>query len=100
MPPALGDVSVLLGNGDGTFQVAQNYSSGGYQAWSIAVGDVNGDGKPDLVVVNGCATSSCQEAGLSVLLGNGDGTFQTAVETVPAFQALSAGQIALADFNG
>jgi hypothetical protein len=97
-PPALGGVSVLLGNGDGTFQAAQNYSSGGYKAWSIAVGDVNGDGKPDLLVINGYADNTYVEGGLGVLLGNGDGTFQTA-ETVSAFNALTAGQVALADFN-
>ncbi len=41
------------------------YSSGGYRASSIAIGDVNGDGKPDVVVASG--------TGASVLLGNGDG---------------------------
>ncbi len=49
---ANGTVSVLLGNGDGTFQAAVAYGSGGYEANSVAVADVNGDGKPDLLVVN------------------------------------------------
>ena len=43
---------MLLGNGDGTFQTAVTYGSGGFDAYSVAVADVNGDGKPDLVVAN------------------------------------------------
>ncbi len=45
-------MGVLLGNGDGTFQTAVTYDSGGYAANSVAVADVNGDGKPDLLVAN------------------------------------------------
>ncbi|HEV3260798.1 MAG TPA: VCBS repeat-containing protein, partial [Gemmataceae bacterium] len=43
-----GTVSVLLGNGDGTFQNAQNFAAGSLPH-SLVVADVNGDGKPDLV---------------------------------------------------
>ena len=53
------NVSVLLGNGDGTFQTAVSYGTGGYQPYSVAVADVNGDGKPDLVVANWCVDSDC-----------------------------------------
>jgi YD repeat-containing protein len=63
------DLSVLLGNGDGTFQ-AQLRASAGIFAGSISVGDLNGDGKTDLTV----ATTSSNR--ISTLLGNGDGTFQ------------------------
>jgi len=45
-------VSLLLGNGDGTFAAPSLYGTGS-QAFSAAVGDVNGDGAPDLVVANG-----------------------------------------------
>jgi hypothetical protein len=77
---AAGKVSVLLGKGDGTFHKAVTYSSGGYGAYSIAVADVNGDSKPDLLVTNWCASSSnCGDGEVAVLLGNGDGTFQKAV---------------------
>ncbi len=75
-----GEVSVLLGNGDGTFQAAQQYAVGGYPN-SIVAGDFNGDGKLDLAVSDqgnelGGATDP---GGVSVLLDNGDGTFEPAV---------------------
>jgi hypothetical protein len=77
-----GVAGVLLGNGDGTFQAAQAYDSGGYGATSVAVGDVNGDGKPDLMLVNECGgrdiCTGTTDGTVGVLLGNGDGTFQTA----------------------
>jgi hypothetical protein len=75
-----GTVGVLLGNGDGTFQSALAYPSGGYWPWSVAVADLNKDGKRDVVVANQCSDSSCGTTGsVGVLLGNGDGTLQTAV---------------------
>jgi hypothetical protein len=75
-----GGVNVLLGNGDGTFQPAVAYASGASGATSVAIADVNGDGKPDLLIANAC-TGNCNpgEGGVSVLLGNGDGSFQTPV---------------------
>jgi hypothetical protein len=96
-----GTVGVLLGNGDGSFQVAKAYSSGGWEfsdPLSLAVADVDGDGRPDLLVSNGCASSnSCPNASIGVLLGNGDGTFRP-VSTY-ASGAFSA-SIAVADVNG
>ncbi|MBV8269011.1 MAG: VCBS repeat-containing protein, partial [Planctomycetaceae bacterium] len=63
------DVSVLLGNGDGTFQKAVQYATGtGPDA--LVAGDFRGDGRTDLAVANQGSND------VSVLLGNGDGTFQ------------------------
>ena len=67
-----GGVSVLLGNGDGTFQAARNFSAG-KQPESIAIADFNSDGKLDIIAVSESANV------LNVLLGNGDGTLQPPV---------------------
>ncbi len=93
-----GIVKVLLGKGDGTFRSAGTYSSAGYGAASVAIADVNGDGKPDLLVDNTCkTTSNCGQGGVSVLLGNGDGTFQNAVAHSSGGE--NATSIAIADLN-
>jgi len=91
-------VGVLLGNGDGTFQAVVNYNSGGLFANSVVIGDVNGDGKLDLVVVNGSTSSTVAAGNVGVLLGNGDGTFQTAVPYNRG--GYGAGSVALSDVNG
>jgi len=94
-----GLVGVLLGKGDGTFQAAVTYGSGGDYAFSVAVADVNGDGKLDLLVANFCGNTTCSTPGpLGVLLGNGDGTFQPVIAYSLGGPAL--GQIKLADVNG
>lgn len=77
---ATGAIAVLLGNGDGSFRLGGTYFSGGSYLLAIATADVNGDGKPDVVVANDCDKSSpCTSGAIGVLLGNGDGTFQTAL---------------------
>jgi hypothetical protein len=86
-----GGVTVLLGNGDGTFQAATNSNNGGVPI-SLALGDVNGDGKVDLLVEN--IQFSNKPPGLAVLLGNGDGTFQSHIDfSGPGFPAVG-------DLNG
>ena len=84
------NVSVLLGNGDGTFQSAVNYAVS--YPYSVAVGDFNGDGKLDLVTANYYGSNT-----VSVLLGNGDGTFQSAVNYAVGSAPSS---VAVGDFNG
>ena len=86
-----GSVGVLLGNGDGTFQAAVTYDSGGSYTSSVAVGDLNGDGIPDLLVAN-------RGSGfVGVLRGNGDGTFQPAITYDSGGTPYS---VAIADVNG
>lgn len=75
-----GSVDVFLGIGDGTFHMpAASSTTVAVFPQAMAVADVDGDGKLDLVVVNQCADDSCNNGSVSVLLGNGDGTFQTPV---------------------
>src|ERR1700730_6545813 len=75
-----GNVSILLGNGDGTFQNAFNVDTGSGPAPPafVAVGDFNGDHKLDLAVGNGSVNTVSNT--VSILLGNGDGTFQLPVQ--------------------
>src|SRR6266704_179312 len=82
--------SVLLGNGDGTFQPPRTLPIGTHPAL-VAVGDFNGDGKPDLAI------SSVGDNTVSVLLGNGDGTF-LAPQVTPV--GLNPWYFAVGDFNG
>ncbi|HET9505096.1 MAG TPA: FG-GAP-like repeat-containing protein [Hymenobacter sp.] len=85
---------VLLGNGNGTFQPATTYGTGsGSNPFGIAVADVNGDGKPDLLTANSSSGT------VGVLLGNGTGSFQAV--TPYGKGILSAPySIAVADVNG
>ena len=88
-------VSILLGNGDGTFQAAKTFATGNFPL-SVASGDFNGDGKLDLAVAcNG--SSGGDNGGVSILLGNGDGTFQTHMDYGTQ---VNSHTMALGDFNG
>jgi len=94
-------VFVFLGNGDGTFQapIANTTvctdSIGNCQ--SLAVGDLNGDGKPDLAV----QSNDTIGGGISILLGNGNGTFGTPAYYPVAIDGVYAGAgIAIGDVNG
>jgi len=67
------DVSILLNNGNGTFQAIVNYDVGGGPI-SIFASDIDGDGDNDLAVANVGSRS------ISIMLNGGDGTFQAAVD--------------------
>ena len=87
-------VSVLIGNGDGTFQPAQNYEAGPGPN-SVAVGDFNGDGLQDLAVADYGAYPDRANT-VSVLLGNGNGTFG-APQAFQVGRAVSC--VSVGDFN-
>ena len=80
------NVSVFLGNADGTFQPAIDTSIGFSFARSLLAGDLNGDSIPDLVTGGGALTA---------LLGKGDGTFEA-----PISYRTNSGVVTLGQFDG
>ncbi len=88
-------IGVMLGNGDGTFQQAVSYVVDTFNGFSFTAGDFNSDGKTDLIV-----SDSSTNYEFSILLGNGDGTFQPqhAVKIGPKDTNGETG-IAVGDFN-
>jgi hypothetical protein len=95
VPP--GSVSVRLGNRDGTFQAGLTFAVGTTSPRSVAVADINGDGKLDLVVACEGDYPTINPGDISVLLGNGDGTFQPAQTFAAGITPVS---VAVGDFNG
>jgi hypothetical protein len=108
-------VTILEGNGNGTFSVQGSYPTATDRdikdfpdPVAIAVGDFNGDGFPDLAIVNSYSEAAMADynfrgsALVAVLLGNGDGSFQSPLETgVGAADEGGYGLgMAVADFNG
>jgi hypothetical protein len=84
------NMTVLLGNGDGTFQAGVAYNTGD-NPFSIVIGDFNGDGNLDL------ATADEYDSTVSILLGKGDGTFQAEVAYNTGYYPVS---VVAGDFNG
>jgi hypothetical protein len=89
------NIAILLGNGDGTFQASRAYDAydktpGNTNVDGLAVGDFNGDGKPDI------ATGNYNTNDTSVLLGNGAGGFTFANKYPVSFGPKA---VVVADFN-
>lgn len=101
---ATGNLGILLGNRDGTFQPVISNTSGiqGAGLTTISIGDVNRDGRMDAVAFNGASNN------VLVLLGNGDGTLQSAIGYNPPYAQPGPSSLAgallastvLADLNG
>src|SRR5580692_1906185 len=93
-----GSVSILLGLGAGRFAPPVSYPVGRGPRWILAA-DVNGDGLMDLAVVNqNCPLTGCPGIGsVSILLGNGDGTFRRRIDTLAGYGPTG---LALGDYNG
>jgi len=83
-------VSVLLGNGDGTFAAEVVYDVGNRPS-GVAIADLNGDGNGDLAVSNRL------DENVSVLLNNGDGTFAAKVDYRTGDSPVS---VAIGDLDG
>jgi len=86
---------VLLGNGDGTFS-APVFTQTGTELYSVTLADINGDGKPDLVIDD---APFIYGSGFSILLatGNGDGTFGSANNILSNYLVSN---VAVGDING
>ncbi len=89
-------VSVLLGNGDGSFQPARNFAADRFTG-SVVVGDFNGDDLLDLAVTNQGPHPGFSDGSILVLLGNGDGSFQPARSFA---SGTSPRSVVVGDFNG
>jgi hypothetical protein len=94
-------VSILIGNGDGSFQPARSTLATGNPT-SIVVGDFNNDGKPDVILAYGGGVGT-----LTILHGNGDGTFQAPAlipigyfANVTAANNTGSTSLVAGDFNG
>jgi len=98
-------VSVLMGNGDGSFQASHDFgvwfpinpAPVTFSPHSVAVGDFNGDGVQDLAVANVGEFGDCVGSSVSVLLGYGGGRFQPAQGFGLDCYRIS---VAVGDFNG
>jgi hypothetical protein len=89
-------ITILLGRGNGTFQAAGNFRAGP-DPGSVVVGDFNGDGKLDLATANSNQTSNTDFGNMTVLLGNGDGTFQPPMSYDAGVRPYA---VVAGDFNG
>jgi uncharacterized protein (DUF2141 family) len=100
-PTPAGTISVLLGSGGGTFSAATTNPTGSLLAFSVAIGDLNGDGKLDLAVANyGDPVSGSPGGTISVFLGNGNGTFSAATLYSTQTHLSGAQSVAIGDLNG
>ena len=88
-----GSAAILNGKGDGTFETPVLLSSGSYQLVDVAAGDLNGDGRMDIV----CAIAN-PNAGIAVFLQNADGSFSAGQVLITQYASGTA--VAVADFNG
>ena len=98
--PFTNNVSILLGDGDGSFGPPTSFATGGIGSRKVAIGNLNADGFADLAITN------LNSVNVSILLGDGTGSFSAApgspyaVSSKPLFTPSSPFGIAIGNFNG
>lgn len=92
-----GSISVLLGNGDGSFKQVANYWSGGSSA-ALDISDLNGDGKSDIIVAS--FGNAYERGTVLIFLGNGDGTFKYSYLQNDFFRTWNPQAIVAGDVDG
>ncbi|MFT7450028.1 MAG: hypothetical protein ACI9VN_000740, partial [Patescibacteria group bacterium] len=86
-------ITILIGNGDGTFYIGPKLELATIISKSLAVGDFNGDGNQDLVFLSANH--------LNLHLGNGDGTFGSGSSwDIPGMVTIAAYELGVGDFDG
>jgi Bacterial Ig-like domain (group 3)/FG-GAP-like repeat len=93
LEPASARILIYLGKGDGSFESPKSFAAGSSPKY-MAVGDVNGDHNPDLIV----SASTTTSAGFSILLGQGNGNFH-APTMITAKNGAAGGVLAVGDVN-
>jgi hypothetical protein len=96
------NTTILLGDGHGNFrEAAGSPFACGDAPFGVAIGDINGDGAPDLAIINSpsITASNTGRDGLTILLGNGKGGFTTMAGS-PFTTGRSPSRVAIGDLNG
>ena len=96
--PAVGDngnVSIMLGNGDGTFRSASNFAAVN-NCTGLLTADFDSDGKPDLALLRGGDPAVNDNGDITIFFGNGDGTFRKGQILTTSTNFIS---VVAADFN-
>jgi hypothetical protein len=95
------NTTILLGDGKGNFREPQGSPFAcGDSPFGVAIGDINGDGRPDLAIVNSPSITSSNTGrdGLTILLGDGNGKFTT-MPGSPFTAGNAPSRVAIGDLN-
>ena len=90
----------MLGNGDGTFAAPVLHPTGSTSHSMVSIGDVNGDGRPDIVASSASPSSATPGGSVQVLINAGNGSFSAPVGYDPGGASYGPYSVAIGDVNG